>query len=102
MQLYNKENFVILSTGNYEWVASTLKYYGYLLAAYNTPIYSTQKWIAEHPNDFNSNNSLEAKSFLFRMLLKKWKTEELQKHENKDKIIKFRLISIGDSFFEFL
>ena len=104
MQLYNKDNFVILSTGNYEWVQSTLKHYGYLLAAYNTQIYSTQKWIAEHPNDFNLSNSLEAKSFLIRMLLKKWKQEALQKHKvtSHNKVIKFRLISIGDSFFEFL
>merc|ERR1719361_3060900 len=94
MQLYNgKDNFVILSTGNYEWVASTLKHFGYLLSAYNTQIYSTQKWIADHPNDFNLSNSLEAKSFLIQMLLKQWKAEAMAKYP--DKVIKFRLISIG-------
>merc|ERR1712244_214163 len=77
--------------------------YGYLLSAYNTEIYSTQQWAQKHPNDFNANNSLQGKSFLMKMLLKKWKKEEHEKYKlHKDINIKFRLISIGDSFFEFL
>merc|ERR1712228_496234 len=42
------------------------------------------------------------KSFLIKSLLQKWKKEELAKYKHTNKVIKFRLISIGDSFFEFL
>ena len=102
MQLYNKDCCVILSTANYDWVHSTLKHFGYLLSAYNTPIYSTQQWVKEHPKDFDNSNSLQAKQFLIKMLLAKWKKEEMEKYKNSGKVIRFRLISIGDSFFEFL
>ena len=102
MQRYSKDNFIILSTGNYQWIKSTLKYYQYLLSAYNVKIYSTQEYHSKHPNHFDINNSLQSKKFIMQSLLKKWKFEESQKDCNKNKIIKFRLISIGDSFFEFL
>eukprot|EP01083_Nonionella_stella_P016777 46838_1 len=102
MQRYSKDNFVILSTGDYQWVESTLGYYEYLLSAYNIQIYSTQQWAKTHPNtDVNTHGSLSAKTFLMQMLLQKWRNEEQHKY-NGSKKIKLRLISIGDSLFEFL
>eukprot|EP01084_Bolivina_argentea_P302569 522293_1 len=75
MELYEISNFVILSTGDYKWIKSTLSYYNYLLSAYNIKIYSTQQWHQKHENDFNINCSLESKTFIMKMLLNKWKNE---------------------------
>mmetsp|Transcript_24226 Transcript_24226/g.38967 ORF Transcript_24226/g.38967 Transcript_24226/m.38967 type:complete len:504 (+) Transcript_24226:120-1631(+) len=103
MQMYDKENFCILSTGDYQWITSTLKDYGYLLSAYNTRIISTQQWHKTHPQQqkhFNVSNSLQSKQFLMKHLLSQWREQLRRQYHGKH--VQIRLISIGDSFFEFL
>ena len=96
MQLYGKENVIILSAADYDWVSNLLTENDYLLAAYKTSIISTRKW------KFNANDSFESKRYIMNYLLKQWKVSESRKPENIHKNIKFRLISIGDALFEFL
>lgn len=104
MQLYGKENLVIVSTGDYQWIKSTLTDYDYLLYNYNIEILSTQQYHKEHPqqSDFNVANSLQSKQFLMKRLLSRWRAELNAKYTAHQQAVQLRVICIGDSFFEFL